>query len=119
MAITVDPTTPIGQVRLLVTDVAEPALFDDTQIEAFLTMEGNVIKRAAAAALETVARSEALISKKITTLNLSTDGPAVAKELRESARQLRDQAAAELVLADSFGLEIVDFDPLAAYRQEW
>lgn len=117
--ITLDPTTDIGMIRLLITDVDETTpLFQDAELNAFLTMEGGV-KRAAAAALETIARSEALISKKITTLNLSTDGPAVAKELRESARQLRDQAAAELVLADSFGLEIVDFDPLAAYRQEW
>lgn len=114
MAITVDPATPVGQVRLLCTDLTEPALFADEQIEAFLTMEGGSVKCAAAAALETIARSEVLISKRITTQDLSTDGPAVARELRASAAALRQQAN-----TDDFGLEIVDFDPLAAYRQEW
>lgn len=117
--ITLDPATDIGQVRLLITDVDEAApLFTDAQLAAFLTMEGSA-KLAAATALETIARSEVLISKKISTSDgLSTDGPAVAKELRESARQLREQAAGEADAADGFGLEIVDFDPLAAYRQE-
>src|SRR5690606_24312534 len=83
--ITVDPSTPIGQVRLLATDLdeAEP-LFDDEQIGAFLTMEGGNVRLAAALALETIARSEVLVSKKIRTLDLQTDGPAVARELRES-----------------------------------
>ncbi|MBM0240023.1 hypothetical protein JNW88_28180 [Micromonospora sp. ATA32] len=113
--ITLNPTTTIGQVRLLITDTTEPALFDDNQIDAFLTMEGNV-KLAAAAALETIATSEALVSKRITTQDLSTDGPAVSKELRARAAALRQQAAAEVEVADGFGLEIVDFDPYAAYR---
>lgn len=120
MAINTDPASDVGRVRLLITDVVEPALFDDAQIDAFLAMEGGV-KLAAATALETIARSEALISKKITTQDLSTDGPAVAKELRESAKALREQAAveAEAEADDGFGLEIVDFDPLAAYRTGW
>lgn len=112
--ITVDPTTDIGRVRLLATDLDEvEPLFDDAQITAFLTMEDAVVKRAAALALETIARSEALVSKKIRTQDLATDGPAVAKELRESAQGLRDQVD---TTDDAFGLEIVDFDPYAAYR---
>lgn len=114
MAITTDPTTDIGRVRLLITDLTEPPLFTDEQIQAFLTLEGDSVKLAAASALETIARSEALVSKRITTQDLSTDGPAVARELRASAAALRAQAD-----TDSFGLDIVDFDPLAAYRQEW
>ncbi|MFG1659077.1 hypothetical protein ACGFIY_21345 [Micromonospora chersina] len=117
--ITLDPTTQVGQLRLLITDVDEASpLFTDAQLSAFLAMEGSV-KLAAATALETIARSEVLISKKIRTSDgLSTDGPAVAKELRESAKELREQAAAESDAADGFGMEVVDFDPLAAYR-EW
>lgn len=97
-AITVDPATDIGMIRTLATDLDEDTpLFTDEQITAFLAMEGNV-RCAAALALETTAVSEALISKKIRTLDLSTDGPAVAKELRERAAQLRAQ---EQAIADT------------------
>ena len=90
--ITVDPTTSIGLVRLLATDLDEEApLFTDAQITAFLTLEGNVPRLAAAQALDTIASSEALVSKKIRTQDLSTDGPAVAKELRDRATELRRQ----------------------------
>lgn len=111
---TVDPTTDIGMIRLLITDLDSTApLFDDDQIQAFLTLEGTV-RLAAAVALETIATSEALISKKIKTQDLSTDGPAVAKELRERAAQLRAQAAAagEGDLGD-FAMDVVDYDPYA------
>jgi len=115
--ITVDPSTDIGLVRLLCTDLDESApLFLDTQIDAFLTAEGGTIKLAAALALETIATSEALVSKKMTTSEgITTDGPAVAKSLLDRAAQLRAQAAAELAVTveadDGYGLDIVDFDP--------
>lgn len=112
--ITTDPTTDIGMVRLLITDLDDAAaLFTDSQIQAFLTMEGSV-RLAAAVALETIATSEALISKKIRTQDLATDGPAVAKELRDRAAQLRAQAAAagEGDLGD-FAFDVVDYDPYA------
>lgn len=115
--ITVDPTTDIGKIRMLSTDLSETdPLFTDKQITAFLAMEGGV-KRAAALAIETIATSEALVSKKIRTGDgLSTDGPAVARELRERAKQLRGQADDEADGVDDYGLDIVDFDPHAAYR---
>lgn len=107
-AINVDPTTPVGMIRLLITDLSEDApLFTDAQLEAFLTAEGNVVKRAAASALTTIARSEALVSKRITTQDLSTDGPAVAKELRASAAELRAEALTEQQAAADDGIEIV------------
>lgn len=90
--ITVDPTTSIGLVRLLATDLDEEApLFTDEQITAFLTLEGSNTRLAAAQALDTIASNEALVSKKIRTQDLSTDGPAVAKELRDRATELRRQ----------------------------
>lgn len=118
--ITVDPTVDVGYIRLLVTDLDEvEPLFEDAQIAAFLAREGTVTL-AAAAALETIARSELLVGKKITTQDLSTDGPAVAKELRESAKALRAQAAADAATDaetdDGYGLDVVDFDPWSAYR---
>jgi hypothetical protein len=120
--IEVDPTTDVGMVRLLATDLdqVEP-LFTDAQIEAMLDLEGGV-KRAAALALETTAVSEALIGKKIRTQDLQTDGPAVAKELRERAALLRKQAdTADETAAEAdegFGFDFVDFDQYAAYRTE-
>lgn len=90
--ITVDPTTSIGLVRLLATDLDEESpLFTDAQITAFLTLEGSNTRLAAAQALDTIASNEALVSKKIRTQDLSTDGPAVAKELRDRATELRRQ----------------------------
>lgn len=111
--ITTDPADPIGQIRLLTTDVDEAfPLHTDAELAAFLAMEAGVIKRAAAASLEAIATSETLVSKKITTQDLSTDGPAVAKDLRERAKGLRDQAEAERVFdldqADGFGFDSVE-----------
>ncbi|MFG2046141.1 hypothetical protein ACGFIW_01755 [Micromonospora sp. NPDC048935] len=121
--ITTDPTTNVGMVRLLITDVSDAdPLFTDDEILAFLALEGGV-KRAAAAALETISRSELLVSKKITTQDLSTDGPAVAAELRAQAKALRDQARQDVddVVggAEAWAISVVDFDPHAAYRVWW
>jgi len=117
----IDYTSPVGQVRLLIADTDEHnVLLSDEQIAAFLRMEGNV-KLAAAQALDAIASSEALISKRITTVDgASTDGPAVAAELRQRAQALREQAAEGLGGdEDTGGLMIVDFDPAAAYRNRW
>jgi hypothetical protein len=116
--ITVDPGTDIGMVRLLATDLDEIApVFEDAQITAFLAMEGTNIKRAAAIALETIAVSEVLISKVLTTSDgLTTDGAKVHDSLLKRAKALRDQADAEAGDPDDYGIEIVDYDPYAAYR---
>lgn len=120
-AIETDRTTTLGRLRLLITDVDEDEpLFEDVDLTAFLAVEGSVLKKAAALALETIATSEVLISKKIRTQDLSTDGPAVAKELRERAAGLRAQAKTETddaaTATDDYGFDFVDFDQYAAYR---
>ena len=108
---TMDPTTMIGQVRLLATDVDEDNLiFRDAEITAFLTLEGDSIRLAAAQALDTIASNEALVSKKIRTQDLATDGPAVAAELRARAAALRKQVEDGAETDDS-GFDIADFDP--------
>lgn len=116
--ITVDPTTDVGFVRLLATDVNEDeAVFEDAAISAFLTREGSNVKRAAALALETIAVSEALRSKVLRTSDgLVTDGAKLHDSLLKRAKALRDQADVEAGDPDDYGLEIVDFDPWAAYR---
>lgn len=71
-------------------------LLSDATLAELLTLEGNDHRLAAAQALDIMASSEAIISKKIKLLgaDLETDGPAVAKALREHAQRLRDQVAA-------------------------
>ncbi|MCP9947273.1 hypothetical protein [Actinomadura madurae] len=115
----IDYDTDRGRVRLLIPDTNEDALLlSDEQIDTFLAMARGtgapLVKRAAAAALETIASSEALVSKKLRDKDLATDGPAVAKELRDRAAKLRDEADEDEDndLGDGGGLDIVDFvDP--------
>jgi len=115
--ITVDPATDIGRVRLLCTDLDEVhPLFSDAQIQAFLDMCGGRVKRAAAVALETIATSEALISKVIRTTDLQTDGAKVAAELRARARALREEDD-EAVDEAPWAIDAVHYDPWAAYRR--
>ncbi|MFF5791127.1 hypothetical protein ACFY5D_03670 [Paeniglutamicibacter sp. NPDC012692] len=114
-----DYTTPAGQVRLLIADLASPPILDDPMLEGYLGMHGYVtgdagsielpgIWRAAADALDAIATSEALTSKKIRTQDLSTDGPAVAAELRKQAAALRYKADQKDAEDDSF-FEIIPF----------
>ncbi len=94
---TYDPTTPVGQVRLLITDtnVARPIFADDAEIEAFLGMNDDDIRLAAAQALDVIATNEALVLKVIQNMDLRTDGAAVAASLREHAKTLREQVETE------------------------
>lgn len=91
MSFTVNYGTNAGKVRLLITDTnSSLPQFSDEEIDAFLEMEGT-FRRAAAMALEVIAVNEALIQKRIVALHLETDGPALAAELRNLAKSLREQ----------------------------
>lgn len=112
----IDYTTPVGQVRLLIADVTEGSfLLADDQITGYLSIENARVKRAAARALDAIATSEVLVSKKIRTLDLQTDGPAVAAELRAQAKQLRDEDDQDGE-EGPWAIDVVTFDPYAAYR---
>jgi hypothetical protein len=115
-----DYATAIGQVRLLIPDTeqlenpadpdAEAAyIFDDHQIQAFLVLYANSVKRAAAQAKLVLATSETLISKVIRTDDLQTDGAKLGAELRAQAKDLRDQASEEELYEAYEDFEIVDF----------
>ncbi len=92
MAFTYDATTDIGKVRLLITDTdSSSPIFQNEEIDAFLALNDGV-KRSAAAALDVIASNQALVLKVIRTLDLSTDGPSVARALREHASTLREEA---------------------------
>lgn len=99
----IDYATNLGRVRLVISDVDEDNLtLSDAQLEAFLDMNGDNVRRAAADALDTIATSEALVSKVIRDHELSTDGAKLSAELRARATNLRMLADEEDTAADGF-----------------
>ncbi|NUO97489.1 MAG: hypothetical protein HOW59_06120 [Nonomuraea sp.] len=111
----VDYSTPEGQVRLLIADVSTDTakrVLTDAQITGFLALNSGDIRRAAAAALDTIATSEVLVSKVIRTQDLATDGAKVADALHRQAQALRDQADAADDAADDGFFDVVDTLPV-------
>ena len=100
----------IDYVRLLIGDaVADPILSDDELMT--LIQRGGGALYAAADALDAIATSEVLISKKISTQDLSTDGPAVAAELRKQAAALRARADQQVAKVNEEAWGMAIFDP--------
>lgn len=99
MTFTLDLSQDRGKVRLLIPDRdSVNPLFQDDEIDAFLGIEDDEPKLAAALALEVCASDNTLVLKVIRLLDLSTDGPAVAGALMKRADALRQQVADEVVL---------------------
>lgn len=106
----IDYTTAAGRVRLLLNDVDETTLvFSDAEITAFLALEGDNVKRAAAQAIDTNADNEVLASKVLRSQDFSTDGAKVADALRKRATALREQADREEG-DDAGAVEFVDMN---------
>lgn len=106
-----DPGTDAGKVRLLISDTndADP-VFNDQEIDVFLELSGGSIRLAAALGLETIAGNEILVQKRIRNLDLQTDGPAEAKELRALAERWRKDHEEETLAADEdLGFDIAEF----------
>ena len=84
----------VESVRLLIADTStDPAtqVLSDSEITAILDMYSGDQRLAAARSLVVIATSETLLSKKIQTQDLTTDGPAVAAALLAQAKDLRDE----------------------------
>lgn len=110
MAFTYDTATSTGQVRLLIFDTnASSYVFEDAEIETFLTLEASSVKKAAALALETMASNEAFVLKVIRLLDLSTDGARTADALMKRAGLLRQQAAVEDAAEDGGAFDIAEW----------
>ena len=120
MAFTYDPTTDAGLVRLLITDTdlvnPDNQIFEDAEITAFLTLEGSVVKLAAARALDVIAVREVLVQKVIRIMDLTTDGAKAADSIRALAKQLRAEAAHEDTAGMFDWAEMVDSDFAARER---
>lgn len=111
MVFTYALATDIGKVRLLVPDnQAASYVFEDDEIEAFLTLEVDA-RRAAALALETIASSQAMTLKVIKTLDLQTDGAKLANSLIERAAKLRAQAEEAEAAEDGGGFDVIEMVP--------
>lgn len=110
MTFTYVPNTVAGMVRLLLNDVdTDTAVFADDEIAAFLDLEGQNVKRAAAQAIDTNADDQALASKVLRTQDLNTDGAKLADALRARAKELRRQAdEADEDTDDGFFFGVVD-----------
>lgn len=86
-------TAPADATAIAVT--YQHTLLSDDDLETFLALQTDDVRLAAAMALDTIATNEALVQKRIKLLDISTDGPAVAKSLREHAAQLRFEASSD------------------------
>jgi hypothetical protein len=100
----VNLSSDVGKVRVLIGDTDPTNVsagsgtylyFSDAEITAILGMYDNSPKLSAARALETIAGSQALLLKSWSSDDLSVRGDAIAKELREIAKQLRAEALSE------------------------
>lgn len=102
-------TADVRLVRLWTADLSsgEDQLLTDQQYQDLIDANDGSLRLAAADALEVMATSEVLVSKKIRTQTLATDGPAVSAELRALAD--RHRAAAAQIEGEFF--DIVDTIP--------
>jgi t-SNARE complex subunit (syntaxin) len=124
-----DYATALGQVRLLIPDTeqlenladseAEAAyIFDDHQIQAFLSLYTNNVKRAAAQAKLVLATSEALINKVIRTADYTTDGAKLGTELRAQAKALQDEADKD-DLVDAYDTSFIVVPQTTKWDNSW
>ncbi len=119
MAFTYNLALPIGQVRLLIPDRVDVGhVFEDDELTAFLALEGNRVKCAAAAALEMAASDNAMVLKVMRLLDLTTDGAKVSDALRARAQALREQDAVEDVVG-AFGYAEQVFNSFGERERLW
>jgi hypothetical protein len=124
-----DYATALGQVRLLIPDteqlenLSDPEadaeyIFDDHQIQAFLTLYSDNVKRAAAQAKLVLATSETLINKVIRTADYNTDGAKLGAELREQAKALQQEADKD-DLVDSYEQSLIVVPMNTKWDNSW
>lgn len=98
-------------------DAGNEYIFNEQSIEDFYADGNSNIKWAAGLAKIALASSEAYISKKIKNYETSTDGPAVAKELRVAGQALIEEAKLEIAALDLDYFDIVYFGEDIVYPE--
>lgn len=115
----VDLGSNIGRVRVLLGDTdptnvsggyGEYLFFSDAELESILGMYSDSPQLAAARCLDTIAGSKALMLGAWSSDDLTVRGDAIARELRELAKQLREEAVSAEA---SEAFEIVPYPALA------
>ena len=136
MSFTYTLATDIGRMRLLIPDNKEfvesldggtadtTFVFEDEELAVFFELEDNLIRNAVALALETMASNEVYVLKYITLMDLTTNGPAVSKELRARATDLRAQQTQAESKEDGGAFDIAEmvdtsFQARERYRKQW
>jgi hypothetical protein len=79
------------------------SILSDADVQTFLDLNASDVKLAAADALDAIASSEALVQKVIRVLDVSTDGAAVARALRDHAAALRETVVVADTADGAFG----------------
>lgn len=113
MAFSYDLSTNRGKVRLLIGDGQQAAdedrvLMEDEEIDAFLALYSDSPRLAAAACLDRIATTQVLLVKKMTSTDWATDGPAMAKSLREQAAQFRAEYAAGMESESGSVIDVIE-----------
>lgn len=125
MTFTYSLSTDRGKVRLLAADNnASNPIFTDDEIDAFLALEENSVRRAAALTLETMASEEARLQR---ALAVQADPPTpsqAAAEFRARAALLREQADLDEArdddgLFDTAEMVHDDFSARERLRKQW
>lgn len=136
MSFTYDLSTDIGRMRLIIPDnkefvesvdgnsVTKGYIFEDEELQTFYDLEDNLVRNGAALALDTLASNEVYVLKYIQTMDLSTNGPAVSKELRARAADLRAQQTQAESRMDGGAFDIAEmidtsFQTRERFRKQW
>lgn len=99
---------PLELVRLLIPDVDDTnQIFTDTQINGYLQIAGNNVRRAAALAIRAIAVDEALLFKVVRTDDQQVNGALVAQTLLNNAKRLEDEADREDALTANENFELI------------
>lgn len=119
MAFTYDVSTDAGKVRMITADSRDDGhILEDDEVAAFLALNGGNVRLAAADALETIASNESLVQKAMKLLDVQTNGPAVAADLRKAAATQRALAAGDLAAVNTdMGFDIA-FNPATTWQDE-
>lgn len=113
-----DVDTTVGQMRLVIPDNdVDTYVFEDDELEKMYELGGNSILRGCAFALEAIASSEAYTLKMFSALDLTTNGPAVSKELRDRAKDLRAQALEQEAREDGGAFDFAEWVLTPAQRR--
>lgn len=119
MAWTYDITTDRGKVRFLSTDSdTTNQVFDDSEIDACLTLAPSNVFAAAALACETWARSRSKISQMVRNPDGTSSQRYSMAELLTLARSLREAALSGALITDTLSIASPN-ELLDSYRPEW